>query len=76
MQRKTVWRWSRVAMPIIIACSLLAAASSARAEDEDGKCTNATLRGDYGFTIEGIVALPGGTLANGAPLRGVALATL
>ena len=44
-----------VATPMMIVCALLAAGSSARADDDtDTTCTNRTLRGDYGFTIEGV----------------------
>ena len=40
------------------------------AADWDAACSNRTIRGDYGFSIEGL-ALPGGPVA--LPMRGVAL---
>jgi hypothetical protein len=70
MKRKSVYRIWTVATPILIVCGLLAAGSSAWADDDtDTKCTNRTLRGDYGFSIEGVVGLPGASI----PLRGVAM---
>src|ERR1700682_1851053 len=72
MQRKSVSRISMVAFPTMIVCGLLATGSSARADDAgDTKCTNRTLLGDYGFSIEGIFpALPGAPVNT---LRGVAM---
>ncbi len=59
------------ATPVMMICGLLGAtAPSARAEDEERACTNRSLRGDYGFTVEGLV-LPGPGIA--LPIRGVAL---
>jgi hypothetical protein len=46
---------------LAIAISPLFLASSTRAQDNDG-CTNATLMGDYAFTISGQVFLPTGTV--------------
>ena len=67
MQMKSVLRIS-----MMIACGLLAAASSARADDSaELKCTNRTLLGDYGFTIEGVGGLPPAFPINA--IRGVAM---
>ncbi len=58
---------------------LLAIGSLAWAQADNGDeatCSNRTLRGDYGFSVEGVIlAIPGITLPPGAtlPLRGVAL---
>ena len=72
MKRKSVSRISMVATPMMIVCGLLVAGSSARADDDtDTKCTNRTLRGDYGFTIEGVGGLPPGSSINA--IRGVAM---
>ena len=72
MQRKSVSRISMVATPMMIVCALLAAGSSARADDDTNTmCTNRTLRGDYGFTIEGVGGLPPGASINA--IRGVAM---
>jgi len=64
MQWKSISRTSIVAIPIMIVCGLLVAASSmgptARADNEDTKvCTNRTLQGDYGFALEGEILGPG-----------------
>ena len=61
MQKKSVSRISMVVTPMMIVCGLLVAGSSAWADDDkDIKCTNRTLLGDYGFTIEGVFpAIPG-----------------
>lgn len=40
---------------------LLALASSARAQDNDG-CTDATLKGDYAFTVSGQIFMPNGVV--------------
>jgi hypothetical protein len=42
-----------VATSMMIVCGLLASGSAARAESEDGACSNRTLKGDYGFKIDG-----------------------
>ena len=58
------------ASSLMMVCGLLLAAPSIWAQsDDDGICSNKTLRGDYGFTIEG-VALAG---PFAGPWRGVAL---
>ena len=71
MQRKSSSRISLIATAIISACGLLIATSSAWAQDEDTKCTNRTLRGDYGFSAEGVLLpMPGVSL----PFRSAGLA--
>lgn len=62
--------------PLMIVLCLLTSSVSAKAQSEDGACSNRTLRGDYGFSVEGIVlAIPGVPLPPGAalPVRGVAM---
>ena len=61
-----------LATPLMIVCGLLSLAASARAESEseDAACSNHTLRGDYGFAIEGLI-LPAPGVA--LPIRGVAM---
>jgi len=71
MQSKSVSRISRVATPMMIVCGLLAVGSSAWADTVDAQCTNRTLLGDYGFTIEGVGGLPPAFSLNA--LRGVAM---
>lgn len=44
---------------MIAATALLALAGSARAQDQDG-CKNATLSGDYAFTVSGQILIPNG----------------
>ncbi len=56
-----------IASPLIVAFSLLA--SGPRAEPAEGACSNKTLRGDYGFHIEGLISLGN----QSGTLRGVAL---
>jgi hypothetical protein len=59
-----------LATPLMIVCGLLASGVSARADSHDGPCSNRTLRGDYGFAIEGLLLpAPGVTI----PVRGVAM---
>jgi hypothetical protein len=59
---------------MMIACGLVMANSPIWADDE-ARCTNKSLQGDYGFQIEGVlIALPGATVpAGGLPFRGVAM---
>jgi len=69
MKRKSILRMSMVAVPTIIVCGLLVAASSARVEQERGTghedgdtkvCTDKTLQGDYGSASEGVLLnIPG-----------------
>ncbi len=71
MQRKSVSKFSALAAPIAIACGFLITASVARADDQDSRgsrCSNATLHGAYGLTIDATTA-PG----PGLPFRGVVL---
>ena len=61
-------------MPVTIACALAAVNSTAWAaqsneKDEGKSCSNQTLHGDYGFTIEGLLNIPG----PGTQVRGVVL---
>jgi hypothetical protein len=53
MQKKSISRISMVATPMMIVCGLLASCPAARADSEDGACSNRTLKGDYGFKIDG-----------------------
>jgi hypothetical protein len=69
MQNKTISRISMV--PILIICGLLASGACAMAQSEDGRCSNRTLFGDYGFSIEGVGGLPPGASINA--IRGVAM---
>lgn len=67
-----VSRISMVATPMMIVCGLVAACSPAWADDgQDVKCTNRTLMGDYGFSIEGVGGASAGTPINA--IRGVAM---
>jgi len=61
-------------MPVMIACALAVANSTARAAQPNDKgegksCSNQTLHGDYGLTIEGLLNIPG----PGTQVRGVVL---
>jgi hypothetical protein len=63
MTTTSISRILRTAFPIIIVCGLLvsgtsAMAQSATAESHEGHCSNRTLSGDYGFTLEGIILAP------------------
>lgn len=58
------------AIPTIIFCATLVAGGSAVAQSamndsHDGRCSNRTLSGNYGFTLEGILLGPN------LPIRGV-----
>ena len=73
MQRSLI---TMLATPIMIVCGLMANSSIARAESQDDVCSNRTLRGSYGFAIEGIIlSIPGVTLPPGMtlPVRAIAL---
>jgi hypothetical protein len=59
---------SAFATPLMIICGLLVSGVSARADSDDKGCSNNTLRGDYGFAVEGVI-LPAPGVA--LPLRGV-----
>jgi len=57
---------------LTIVCGVLSAGSIAGAQTPGGACTDRILRGDYGFSIEGVLnPAPGVTLQ----LRGVAMTT-
>ena len=83
MQWKSASRVTMVAIPIVIVCGLLVAASSARVDQERGTghddgetkaCTNKTLQGDYGSAVEGVLLnVPG--LPPEAQFRAVVLTT-
>ena len=68
MMKKVSWRIAGIMSPLTIACSLLVSGSLAWADTGDGPCSNRTLRGDYGFAIEGLI-LPAPGVA--VPIRGV-----
>ncbi len=69
MQNKTTSRISIA--PLLAICCLLASGASAVAQANDGPCSNRTLSGDYGFTIEGVGGLPPVFALNA--IRGVAM---
>jgi hypothetical protein len=74
MKQKSISRISSVATVTTIVCALLAGVP-ARAESEDA-CSNRTLQGNYGFSIDGVIfVIPNVTLPPGVvlPLRGVAM---
>jgi hypothetical protein len=59
MLNKLMSTISMAAMPSVIICGVLATGCAALA-GEEGHCSNATLSGDYGFAIEGVIlAVPG-----------------
>jgi hypothetical protein len=68
-----------MAKPVMVACALAAVTSAAWAsqfnekneKDEGKSCSNQTLHGAYGFTIEGLLNIPG----PGTQIRGVVLQT-
>lgn len=78
MQKKTIARISMVATATIMVCGVLfapsaprVAASTPQPGDGEGKnCSNRTLRGDYGASVEGLV-LPAPGVS--VPLRGVVM---
>jgi hypothetical protein len=75
MQLKLVSKLSMMAAPIMVVCGLAVAALPALADPSFPLCSNRTLQGNYGFTIEGILGIPGGQLPPGLglTLRGVAM---
>jgi hypothetical protein len=72
-----ILKLSRITTPLLMACALLATASPGSAGDrfgengrDEGTCSDRTIRGDYGFAIEGIVIpAPGVQL----PVRGISM---
>jgi hypothetical protein len=72
MKRTQFSKLSAIIAPLVIGFSLLGSAPLARAQSDDGKCSNRTLRGDYGFVIEALLlAGPSGPVSGA--LRGIAM---
>jgi hypothetical protein len=76
MQRQSVSKLPRMAIFVMIVCafvtmgrSMWAANGDGREGDRDKRCSNHTLNGRYGLTIEGLLAIPG----PGIQVRGVVL---
>jgi hypothetical protein len=74
MQRKCVLKFRRMAVRVMIGCAVAAVSSSVWAAndntgDKEKHCSNRTLNGSYGFTVEGLLGIPGG----GTQIRGVIL---
>ncbi len=68
LKLKLFSKLSMIATPMTIICGLLVSGATAKAEDDNGPCSNRTLQGDYGFAVEGLVLpVPGVAL----PIRGV-----
>jgi hypothetical protein len=59
---------SIIATPVMVICGLLVSGASARADSDEEACSNRTLRGEYGFAVEGLI-LPAPGVA--VPIRGV-----
>jgi subtilisin family serine protease len=72
MQSKSNSKLIMIAALTIVVCGM---ASPALADSSLQPCTNRTLKGNYGFTIEGILGIPGSQLPPGLglTLRGVAM---
>jgi hypothetical protein len=66
--KKLILRTSITATPILFACGLLMTVAPARADSDDGACSNRTLRGAYGFSVEGLVLPAPGVVL---PVRGI-----
>jgi hypothetical protein len=62
-----------MAAPVMIVCGLTTAVTPARADSGFQSCSNRTLQGDYGFTVEGILGIPGLPPGLGLTLRGVVM---
>jgi hypothetical protein len=57
-----------MASPMMMICGLLLSGTSLRSDSEEEACSNRTLRGDYGFAVEGLILpVPGVAV----PIRGV-----
>ena len=76
MQRQCVSTLTRMAMQVMMACAFAAISSSVWAandnrgdRDREKRCSNHTLDGNYGFTVEGLLGIPG----SGIQIRGVIL---
>jgi hypothetical protein len=67
MNNQRLSRVSLIAIPSMIVCFLLLSGAPAQAQWENSQCSNRTLSGDYGFTIEGTI------LDANLPIRGLAL---
>ena len=72
MNNKWLSRNLRLATHTMIVCGLLAFSASAVAQSKSettngGRCSNRTLNGDYGFTLEGTILGPN------IPLRGLVM---
>lgn len=69
--------YSKIPAVLIFAvlCVGLNAKASEKPELQEKTCSARTLRGDYGFVLQGTLAVPNGSLINGAglPVRGIAL---
>jgi hypothetical protein len=72
MQSKSISKLIMIAALTMVVCGL---ASPALADSGPQPCSNRTLKGDYGFTIEGILGIPGAQLPPGLglTLRGLAM---
>ena len=73
MKSKYISKLITIAALTVVACGL---ASPALADSGPQPCSNRTLNGNYGFTIEGILGIPGAQLPPGLglPIRGLAMA--
>lgn len=78
MQRKSVFKLAKMAVQVMIVCALAVISTSVWAANNDrgdgdrdrGRhCSNRTLDGNYGFTVEGLLGIPG----SGIQIRGVIL---
>jgi hypothetical protein len=72
MTTASILRILRNAIPTIIVCAALASGGSAMvqsatSDSHDGRCSNRTLSGNYGFTLEGVLLGPN------LPIRGVVM---
>jgi hypothetical protein len=72
MTTASISRLFKNAIPTIIVCASLALGGSAMAQSapsdsHEGRCSNRTLSGNYGFTLEGILLGPN------LPIRGVVM---
>lgn len=68
--------YSKMAATVMFAGLFLLSGTPARAQSEENQCSNRTIRGDYGFSLEGIIlSVPGVVLPPGVtlPIRGVAM---
>ena len=65
-------RISMITCRLMAVCGVLVSGAFAQAQTASGACTDRVLRGDYGFTIEGVL-VPSPSIA--VPIRGVAMTT-